>query len=86
VLPNPAEPSPLLRAVAERGLRLGSSRCGDFRQALDLLAGDAELQRIGERLVTHRFAAAELEAAFATARSRGCIKAVVEHRDGGGHA
>jgi threonine dehydrogenase-like Zn-dependent dehydrogenase len=86
ILPDPAEPSPLLRAVAERGLRLGSSRCGDFRQALDLLAGDPELQRIGERLVTHRFAAAELEAAFATARSRGCIKAVVEHRDAGGRA
>ncbi|MFO0311745.1 MAG: hypothetical protein ACK539_00815, partial [Planctomycetota bacterium] len=77
ILPNPAEPSPLLRAVAQRGLRLGSSRCGDFRQALDLLAGDAELQRIGERLVTHRFRGEQLAEAFATARSRGCIKAVV---------
>lgn len=70
--------SPLLAAVVGRGLVLSSSRCGDFRQALDLLAGDAELARIGERLVTHHFPADQLVAAFATARSRGCIKAVVE--------
>lgn len=71
--------SPLLQAVVARGLVLSTSRCGDFRSALDLLAADPELARIGERLVTHRFAAAQLGAAFATARSRGCIKAVVEH-------
>jgi threonine dehydrogenase-like Zn-dependent dehydrogenase len=70
--------SPLLTAVAQRGLVLSTSRCGDFRAALDLLAHDAELARIGERLVTHRFAATDLPAAFATARARGCIKAVVE--------
>jgi hypothetical protein len=69
--------SPLLQAVVARGLVLSSSRCGDFRQALDLLAADAELARIGERLVTHRFPATALVDAFATARSRGCIKAVV---------
>jgi threonine dehydrogenase-like Zn-dependent dehydrogenase len=71
--------SPLLAAVAQRGLRLSSSRCGDFHAALRLLASDAELRAIGERLVTHRFAAAELPQAFAVAASRGCIKAVVEH-------
>jgi threonine dehydrogenase-like Zn-dependent dehydrogenase len=71
--------SPLLAAIASRGLALTSSRCGDFRTALDLLAHDTELQRIGARLVTHRFPASALAAAFATARSRGCIKAVVEH-------
>lgn len=70
--------SPLLAAVAARGLVLSTSRCGDFRAALDLLASDAELARIGERLVTHHFAAGQLAAAFATARSRGCIKAVVD--------
>jgi hypothetical protein len=70
--------SPLLAAVVARGLVLSSSRCGDFRRALDLLAHDAELARIGERLVTHRFGVDRLAAAFATARSRGCIKAVVE--------
>lgn len=71
--------SPLLAAVVERGLRLASSRCGDFGEALAWLAGDAELCRLGERLVTHRFDARELARAFTTARSRDCIKAVVTH-------
>lgn len=77
-----AEGSPLLAAIASRGLVVSTSRCGDFREALDLLAHDAELARIGERLVTHRFPADQLTTAFATARSRGCIKAVVEHARG----
>jgi threonine dehydrogenase-like Zn-dependent dehydrogenase len=71
--------SGLLDAVVARDLRLSSSRCGDFRAALRMLAQDPELLRLGERLVTHRFAAGDLAAAFATARSRGCIKAVVVH-------
>ena len=80
VLPNAqVAASPLLDAIARRGLVLSSSRCGDFRIALDLLANDADLRRIGEPLVTHRFPASELPAAFATARSRSCIKAVVVH-------
>src|SRR5690606_23150094 len=79
VLPDAATAgSPLLAAVAGRGLMLSTSRCGDFRDALTLLGADAELARIGERLVTHRFPAHALPAAFATARARGCIKAVVE--------
>jgi threonine dehydrogenase-like Zn-dependent dehydrogenase len=64
--------SVLLQAVVGRGLRLTSSRCGDFRAALDLLASDSELRRIGERLVTHHFAANELKEAFDVAGSRAC--------------
>jgi threonine dehydrogenase-like Zn-dependent dehydrogenase len=71
--------SPLLAAIKARDLRLTSSRCGDFHQALQLLANDPELRRIGERLVTNHFRAGELTQAFATARSRACIKAVVDH-------
>ena len=69
--------APLLDAVVRRGLRLSTSRCGEFAPALALLASDSELARIGERLVTHRFRGEQLAEAFATARSRGCIKAVV---------
>lgn len=86
VLADAAERSPLLRAITDRGLRLSSSRCGDFHAALALLAGDAELRRIGERLVTHRFGAADLPAAFAMARSRACIKAVVAQGAAEGNA
>ncbi|MFT4842354.1 MAG: threonine dehydrogenase-like Zn-dependent dehydrogenase [Planctomycetota bacterium] len=71
--------SVLLQAVVARGLRLTSSRCGDFRSALDLLAADTDLCRIGERLITHRFTAGELKEAFAVAGSRACVKAVVTY-------
>jgi threonine dehydrogenase-like Zn-dependent dehydrogenase len=71
--------SPLVRAVVDRGLRISSSRCGDFRPALDLLANDPGLCRQIEQLVTHRFGAGDLARAFDVARSRECIKAVVEH-------
>jgi threonine dehydrogenase-like Zn-dependent dehydrogenase len=73
------EIAPLVRAVVDRGLRLSSSRCGDFRPALDLLANDPQLRRQIERLITHRFGVEELGRAFETARSGECIKAVVEH-------
>jgi threonine dehydrogenase-like Zn-dependent dehydrogenase len=78
----PLPASPLLQAILQRDLRLSTSRCGDFRKALELLAADPDLARIGERLVTHRFAAADLALAFATAGGRGCIKAFVEHAPG----
>ena len=71
--------SPLLDAIRARGLRLSSSRCGDFRQALDLLGRDTELRRLGERLITHRIPASELARAFELASSPASIKIVVEH-------
>ena len=66
-------------AVAGRGLHVSSSRCGNFADALDLLATTPALRELGDRMVTHRFAAADLSRAFATAASPDCIKAVVEH-------
>ena len=54
----------------------------DWEQAaLDLIAEDPDLQRIGERLVTHHFDARDLGQAFAVASSRACIKAVVTHAE-----
>lgn len=79
VQPSPTSASPLLDAITSRSLRLSSSRCGDFRSALALLAANPELQRIGERLISHRFAARDLPAAFAMAGSRASVKVVVDH-------
>ena len=70
--------SVLLAAVRDRGLRLSSSRCGDFRLALAMLATPA-LRGVGRRFVTHRFDAARLSEAFEVAQTRGCVKAVVQH-------
>ncbi len=73
--------SPLLHAVVGRGLRLTSSRCGDFRDALELLVAEPALRAVGDHLVSHRFPAASLPHAFAAAGRRDCIKAVVIHGD-----
>jgi threonine dehydrogenase-like Zn-dependent dehydrogenase len=71
--------SSLLRHVARRGLVLGTSRCGDFRAALDLLVADGELPGLGSRLVTHRFGPDALAEAFAVAASPSARKVLVEH-------
>ncbi len=71
--------SPLASAVLDRGIVLSSSRCGDFRKALAVLAADADLRRSVAGLITHRFGADALPRAFDVARTRDCIKAVVEH-------
>jgi threonine dehydrogenase-like Zn-dependent dehydrogenase len=78
VLPGAPSPAPLLRAVAERGLRVSTSRCGSFADALALLSARPELRDLGRRLVTHRFAAADVADALAAAARPECIKAVVE--------
>jgi threonine dehydrogenase-like Zn-dependent dehydrogenase len=69
----------VLKAVVERGLRVSSSRCGDFREALTLLAGDTALRRLGDTLVTHTFPVADLPHAFDIARAPECVKVLVEH-------
>ncbi len=70
--------SSLDRAVLDRDLRITTSRCGDFRAALELLEADPELRRVGERLITHVFPVRRIAEAFETARSPACIKAVVD--------
>ncbi|HHI80994.1 MAG TPA: hypothetical protein ENK02_13585 [Planctomycetes bacterium] len=77
---NEAEKSSLYRAVDDRGIRLGSSRCGNFEEALALLVGDPQLQFLGEILVDHHFFAGQLEEAFAAASSSACIKAVIRQQ------
>ena len=71
--------SALLRAVAERGLTVSTSRCGDFDAALDRLGTDARLADLGPRLVTHRFGPSELAEAFRTAASPESRKVLVVH-------
>ena len=70
--------SPLVHKIIDDGLRLTSSRCGDFRRAIQLLLDDADLRDIGEKLVTDTFDNSDMNATFATARSPECIKAVVK--------
>jgi len=72
----------LLSALLDKGLRLTTTRCGDFRAAIGVLGDPAAdlARRLGERMITHRFPAARLADAFAAAVDRASIKVVVEHR------
>lgn len=70
----------LVGSVARRRLALGSSRCGDFRPALDLLVDPALAEALGARLVTDVVPAARLAEGFARAAAPGAGKVVVTHR------
>ena len=72
----PCQSSPMICAVGDRGLKLTSSRCGDFHAALELIMHDPQLLTMDRLLVTHHFDRDALGAAFAAARSRG------EHQGG----
>ena len=79
LLKNEAEKSSLYRAIDDHGLVLSSSRCGDFEEALALLAEDSQLQNLGEVLVDHHYDPAQLSEAFVAAASTACVKAIIRH-------
>ena len=69
-----------MTTLRERDLRLGTSRCGDFGMALDLLVDPALAHRLGERMVTDVVPAARLSEGFAQATRGG--KVIVAHPGG----
>ena len=71
---------PLVIALSQRNLRLSTSRCGDFKEALALLGTDAELVTCLPQLITHRLRADQLGEALETAQRPESIKVIVEHR------
>jgi threonine dehydrogenase-like Zn-dependent dehydrogenase len=78
ILPHARDPSPLVRAVVERGLTITTSRCGDMRAALDLLPAVPDL---AAALVTATVPATRLRDAFAAAASPAHVKVVVAQAD-----
>jgi len=78
---TPIDPagSPLADAIVGRGLRVSTSRCGDFRTALTLLDRDAALREALAGVVTHHLPATRLADAMRLARSPEAVKVVVEH-------
>jgi threonine dehydrogenase-like Zn-dependent dehydrogenase len=69
----------LLANLRQKNLRLSSSRCGDVDATIELLASDPLLQRLGTQMITHRYEADDLPAAFDAASTRDCVKAIVNH-------
>lgn len=72
--------SALFRAIIDRNIELRSSRCGDFRRALDTLAANEDIGKIFcEHLVTHHVPLKRIADAFAIAAdSKISIKVVVD--------
>ncbi len=70
----------LVARLRQRGLRLGSTRCGDFAAALDLLVDPTLAQRLGERMITDVVPAVRLDEGFA--RAAGGRKVIVTHPGG----
>ena len=69
----------LLEPLLDRGIRLSTSRCGDFHKAIPSMeALQKKDLNLGD-LVTSRFPASELEKAFEQARSPESLKIVVDH-------
>ncbi|MBI1817756.1 MAG: alcohol dehydrogenase catalytic domain-containing protein [Deltaproteobacteria bacterium] len=74
----------LLAALLDKGLRISTTRCGDFRAAIALLADPVGGlgHQLGELMVTDVLPAARLAEAFAIAASPRSIKVVVTHPGG----
>jgi len=69
----------LLEPVLGRGVRVSTSRCGDFREALKALAALENLKIDLGALVTEVLPVAQLARAFQRARSPDNIKVAVDH-------
>jgi threonine dehydrogenase-like Zn-dependent dehydrogenase len=74
----------LLAAVLDRGLRLTTTRCGDFRAALDVLTDPAHdlRERLGTAMVSRLLPADRLAEAFAAAAGPDHLKVLVTHPGG----
>ncbi len=74
----------LLEPLLDKGLRVTTSRCGEFRQALPVLAGLPAVigTRLGDALVTDVVPAARLEQGYAAARDPASVKVVATHPGG----
>jgi len=69
----------LLAPILERGIKISTSRCGDFRRALPALQTLLEQGIDLGAMVTDTLSIRELPHAFERARSPGSIKVVVVH-------
>jgi threonine dehydrogenase-like Zn-dependent dehydrogenase len=69
----------LISPILERGIRISTSRCGDFRRALPVLQELLERKMDLGAIVTDMLPVGELPRAFERARSPGSIKVVVTH-------
>ena len=78
--PDGSYDSPLHAAVADRGIEIHTSRCGNFERALEILADNPTIAgALQKHLITHRYGLDEIRTAFETAAdSAKSVKVIVE--------
>lgn len=79
VMRSEATDGALITALIQRKLRLSTSRCGDFHQALKMMTSDRELASCLPLLISHHLTADRLAEALQLAGSRDSLKVVVDH-------
>ncbi len=76
-----SEDNPLLNFI-NSGKRIRTSRCGSFREALDILKKDMSILPLMEKyIITHEFPASKLADAFKTAKDFDAIKVIIHHNN-----
>jgi hypothetical protein len=76
---GPAGNNPLLQYL-NSGKLVRTSRCGDFRQAVQILEENRDILSLMERhIITHEFPANKLAQAFEMAKSAGSVKVIIKH-------
>jgi threonine dehydrogenase-like Zn-dependent dehydrogenase len=71
--------NPLLQFVNSGG-SIRTSRCGDFRLAIQLLEENEMLaDSLSKNMISHIFPAEKITEAFSTAKDSKAIKVVIEH-------
>ena len=58
--------SPLTEAIIERGIRLTSSRCGNFKKALEYIVSEPMLRNLGKHFITHTTSAENMNDTICT--------------------
>lgn len=73
------EDIPLLNFI-NSGQRIRTSRCGNLKEALDILKKDMSILSLMEKyIITHEFPASKLADAFETAKGDNTIKVIIHH-------
>ncbi len=73
------ERDPLLESILDKKIKISTSRCGDFHQAIPAMETLLTLGIDLTNIITDRRPVSDLPAAFDRARSADSLKVVVDH-------
>jgi hypothetical protein len=72
----------LLMNFLNSGKRIRTSRCGDFKKALNIMKKDISILSLMEKfIITHEYTVSQLTDAFETAKGDDAIKVIIRQND-----